>query len=135
MTHHFSTSHPISEERTRELLDDLEESSHIGVRQAREISAVATKAAIEVRAGDVCSRRSILAQGTTTELQRHGVSCVLAEPVLTGSVFYLVFDRQALDLAPELGVCDRSTMLSDTAFDTHFRFTRAIDLPDDASGT
>ena len=131
MTHHFKTHSLMTDERTRELLADLEESNQLAVRQTRATSSLATKAAVEVRAGDACARREVLTQGTARELQRHGVSCVLVEPVMTGSVFYLAFDREDLDLDPGLAVCDRSIMLSDTAFDTHFRFVRDIEFPDD----
>ena len=131
MTHNFSTSEPIGDERTNQLLSELENSNQLAIRQTRESSSRSVNAAVDVRAGDVCARANSLATGTARELQQHGLSCVLAEPVITGSVFYLVFDREALDLAPELAICDRSIMLSDTAFDTHFRFVRDIDFPGD----
>ena len=133
MSHKFPAAESLDDELTHELLTDLEELNQIGIRLTRDTASLSIKAPVEVRAGDVCARRTVLVRGTTRELQRRGVSCVLAEPVITGSVFYLVFDRAVLDLDSELAICDRSIMLSNTAFDTHFRFVRDIDFPGDGN--
>ncbi len=131
MNHPFDTDSPISEARTQELLAGLEHSQAVDLQQVRSTATLPVKATVEIRSADACSRASVLAQGQTSDLQRHGVSCVLTQPVLPGSVFHLSFDRSILNLEPQMAVCNRTSMLSDTAFESHFRFVREIDPPID----
>ena len=125
---------PIDSDSTREtpsisFLEELEMNSEVEIRGIRENASVRVKAAVTVRPANLAERDTRAIDGVTGDLQRSGVTCMLTLPVLVGDLFHLSFDRESLDMAPSIVVCDRSAMLGDDAFETHFRFLQDVDLP------
>lgn len=130
MSHPFTTDSPLRSDRVQELLRHLE-AGHVDVKEVRARAACPVRAAVQVRPADVDRRDQQCVEGVTTEVQRSGVVCLLERPVLPGNVFHVAFDREHLQLDSQLVVCDRVAMLSDCAFDVHFRFVREVELPED----
>lgn len=129
MSHPFEQKAPLADEQVDDLLDDLELRCRTGVGGARSMTAVRRKVAVTIRPADVLARKSSAVSGTTSELRHQGLSCLAPEPVAVGSVFHLTFDREQLDLAPLLAVCDRCWMLTDSSFDVRFQFAQEVTLP------
>ena len=129
MAHPFEQKAPLADEQVDDLLDDLELRCGTGVSGARGMTAVRRKVTVTIRPADVQARKSSATTGTTSEMRRQGLSCLTPEPVAVGSVFHLTFDRDQLDLAPLLAICDRCWMLSDSSFEVRFQFAQAVNLP------
>ena len=136
MAHPFDPKAPLADEQVDHLLDDLEVRCRTGVDGARGMTAVRRKVKVTIRPADVVARKSFATTGTTLELRHNGTSCLVTEPVAVGSVFHLTFEREQLDIAPLLAICDRCWMLTDSSFDVRFQFAQEVALPvDPTSGT
>jgi hypothetical protein len=77
----------------------------------------------------VCDRSGSGDSGLITRLGQHAASGTFARPITVGSLFLLAFEDRALAAGPLLAMCDRCAMLSETAFDAHFRLVHEIALP------
>jgi hypothetical protein len=129
MPHEFASIAVQSDQQEAELLDDLELRCRTEVATARGLASCRRRAAVMVRAANVAERDTIVTAGHTTEVRRQGAVCIAHRPLMVGSFFHLTFDRNDLDVAPALAICDRCAMLGETSFELGFTFVHGIDLP------
>ncbi|MCA8949638.1 MAG: hypothetical protein KDE27_09060 [Planctomycetes bacterium] len=122
-------SHRLADEQVDDLLDDLEIRCAADVTAARDMATVRRRVRVEVRPGNASERVGPPNSGDTTELRSQVVTAVTPLPVMVGDVCHVTFDRDQLDLAPELAICDRCTMLGDSQFEVRLKFVREIALP------
>ncbi|MCB9892654.1 MAG: hypothetical protein H6832_03000 [Planctomycetes bacterium] len=115
-------------EQTITLVEELELNRPEEIRNASEDGKSRIKASATIRPANVSERSREALDGTTGEIQRRGVSVLLRDPLLVGDLYRISFDRDALDVAPVLSICDRCTMLNETAFEVHLRFLHEIAL-------
>lgn len=126
--HNFVTDESFTDSSQQDLLDELELRCTTNVAPIRDASNTRTQARIEIRSANACDRDDVLSVMTNSEIRATTMTGIASRPVMVGSVFHLKFDRQVLDLAPTLAICDRCTMHSDTSFELRMRFTQAIGM-------
>ena len=126
--HNFTTDESFTDSSQQDLLDELELRCDTNVASIREASSTRTKARVEIRPGNACDRDNVLSVMTSSEISATTMTGIAERPIMVGSVFHVQFDRQVLDVAPDLAICDRCTMHSDTSFELRMRFTQAVEL-------
>lgn len=133
MTHDFVNDHHLSDQLTKDLLDDLAVRRRTDIAKVRELTAIRRKAALTIRPANVGDRASFAASGATIELRRQAATCMFPVPVAVGDVFHVEFARDDLDLPTAFAICERCAMLGDTSFEVLLRFVQEIALPDDTA--
>lgn len=118
----------MTEIHSHELLDAIESSSAVEAPPGRPVVGRAGKSAVTVRPADVAARDQVIAVAQVTELRSRIVVCIAPRPLMVGSFFQLSFERTELDVAPQLGQCERCHMLGDTAFELRFKLVQEIEL-------
>ncbi|MCR9245971.1 MAG: hypothetical protein NXI31_13140 [bacterium] len=119
----------LESDQIEELLDDIEMRCSADLTAARDMATVRCKVAVEVRPGNSSLRTTNVVNGDTTELRSQSVTALTSAPLMVGDVYHLTFDRNSLDVAPALSVCDRCTMLGDSSFEVRFKFFSELALP------
>lgn len=118
----------LRDDQSQELLEDLEISQRESLGGARELASLRVQTGIEVRPANVCDRGTLVGAGQTTELRRRVTTCIVDQPPAVGSMFHLTFAQGQIDLEPVLAICERCTMLSDSAFEARFLLVDELDL-------
>ena len=134
MPHDLARNAALSDLQDGALLDELELRCRTDVSNARGLASCRRQVGVTVRAANVVDRDTVAAIGHTTELRRQGAVCLVSRPTMVGSFFLLTFDREDLDAAPALAVCNRCSMLGDASYELCFKFVQEIDLPITAPG-
>lgn len=111
------------------LLEELELNRGDEIRTRREHPDFRVQVEVVVRPANLSMRDTLSVEGRSVAMQRIGVTCLLRHAVLVGDLYQLTFDRDSLDVSPVVAICDRSAMLDEDAFETHFRFLSPVDLP------
>ena len=112
----------------QELVDELHHSKPADVLQLRDRAAVHISTEVAVRHANIVDREACVVTGKTRELQWQGGCFVLDRPLQVGSLFHVTFEDATLGLDASLAICDRCTMLSETAFESHLRFFDDLDI-------
>lgn len=113
---------------TVELLVELERNVPEAIKAQRSSTRVTVKARVEAFPASIRDRDETGIVGVTGDLSTGGCQIIFSRPVCPGDVVYLVFDREALDLAPVMARCMRSRLINDSAFETGFAFFSSLDI-------
>lgn len=120
---------------TLELLAELERSTPDAVKRSRAHERLNVRAKVIVQFGDMSRRLDMKLQGMTGDISKGGCQALFPLPLHVGDIYYLSFDRSALDVAPVMARCMRCRMIRDDAFETGFAFFSSVELPTGVSTT
>jgi c-di-GMP-binding flagellar brake protein YcgR len=112
-----------------QLLQELELNTPQEVRKQRAHARRQIALEVVVRPGSSSLRGQSEIRGTTADISEGGCQAVLPAPCGVGDVFFLEFDRQALDLPQVFARCLRCRLVREDAFETGFCFFTPITLP------
>lgn len=122
---------PKSDLFSKDALDtimELEQSTPESIKQQREHERITLRSRVIIRPGNMSERESLRVEGVTGDVSRGGCLLLFPRPMRVGDVYWVVFDRNVLDVPPQLALCKRCRAVREDAYESGFMFFRAVEL-------
>ena len=115
----------------KEALDtivELEKSTPEAIKQQRLHERITLRSRVIARPGNMSERENQRTEGVTADVSKGGCLLLFPRPMQVGDIYWIVFDRTVLDVAPQLALCKRCRSVRDDAYESGFMFFRSVDL-------
>ena len=107
---------------------ELEQSTPDAIKKQRIHERITVRSRVIIRPGNMSERESQRVEGVTADISKGGCLLLFPRPMAVGDIYWIVFDRNVLDVAPQLAMCKRCRAVRDDAYESGFMFFRPVDL-------
>jgi hypothetical protein len=112
-----------------ELISELSQSTPEAVEKMRASTRLSIRTKVTVEAASLSHRDGKKLQGVSGDISAGGTQILLPRPLGVGDVFWLSFDREAIDIPPVFALCLRGRQVRPDAFEAGLRFLEPVVLP------
>ena len=116
-------------DQTLQLLQELERNKPEELRKQRMHARHQIAAGLVIRYANSSDRERWELLGTTVDLSESGCQVACAQPLGVGDVYFLEFDRKALDVPGVFARCLRCRLIREDSFEVGFCFFTPVVLP------
>ena len=116
-----------------DVMADMDNNRTTDVRTKRSHTRMSVKAKAQVFAANSSEREKAPVVGVCNDISAHGCRIMTMQPLRVGDMYWIKFDRQAVNLDPTFVRCVRSRFLREDAFESGFAFFTPVHLSAAAS--
>jgi hypothetical protein len=109
-------------------LAQLEQNKESSESYRRAHERVTTRVKVSIQPGSSSERQRLKVNGVTADVSRGGCRVLFSAPVGVGDVYWMVFDKEVINVDAVFARCVRCAMVREDTFDTGFSFFTQIDL-------
>ena len=109
-------------------LAQLEQNSESSESFRRMHERVTTRVKLAIQPANSSDRQRLKIHGVTADISRGGCRALFSAPVGVGDVYWMVFDTEAINIAPVFARCVRCGLVREDTFDAGFSFFSEVDF-------
>lgn len=107
---------------------ELEKSTPDAIKKQRAHERITVRCRVIIRPGNMSDRESSRVEGVSADISKGGCLLLFPRPMHVGDVYWLVFDRNTLNIPPQLAICKRCRAVREDAYESGFMFFRTVDI-------
>ena len=109
-------------------LAQLEQNKESSASYRRMHERITTRVEVTIQPASSSERRRLKIHGVTADISRGGCRALFSAPVGVGDVFWIVFDKEAINIDPLFARCVRCALVREDTFDAGFSFFTEVDF-------